>query len=76
MTGFVLARLVSGKEKKTLEEIERSKGVNKVDVVFGRWDLVVTVEAGNLNSLTSMVIKKIRSIDGVAATETLIATAL
>lgn len=76
MIGLILLRLEAGKEESVLAKIKDIKGVNKVQAVFGRWDLVATVEAQDLNALTSLVIKNIRSIDGVSATETLVSTAL
>ena len=76
MVGLVLLRLEAGKEQSVLAKIKDIKGVKKVQAVFGRWDLVATVEARDLNALTSLVIKNIRAIDGVSATETLVSTAL
>ena len=76
MIGLILLRLEAGKEQSVLAKIKDIKGVNKVQAVFGRWDLVATVEAQDLNALTSLVIKNIRAIDGVSATETLVSTAL
>jgi DNA-binding Lrp family transcriptional regulator len=76
MVGLILLRLEAGKEESVLAKIKDIKGVNKVQAVFGRWDLVATVEAQDLNALTSLVIKNIRAIDGVSATETLVSTAL
>jgi len=76
MLGLVLLRLEAGKEESVLAKIRSIKGVSKVQAVFGRWDLVATVEATDLNALTSLVIKKIRAIEGVSATETLVSTAL
>jgi len=76
MVGLVLLRLDAGKEESVLAKIRNVEGVKKVQAVFGRWDLVATVEARDLNALTSLVIKKIRAVDGVSATETLISTAL
>jgi len=76
MVGLVLLRLEAGKEEPVLAKIRSIKGVTKVQAVFGRWDLVATVEAPDLNALTSLVIKKIRAIDGVSATETLVSTTL
>ncbi|MFQ5866434.1 MAG: Lrp/AsnC family transcriptional regulator [bacterium] len=76
MLGLVLLRLDAGKEESVLAKIRNVEGVKKVQAVFGRWDLVATVEARDLNALTSLVIKKIRAVDGVSATETLISTAL
>lgn len=76
MVGLVLLRLEAGKEQSVLTKIKDIKGVKKVQAVFGRWDLVATVEAQDLNALTSLVIKNIRAIEGVSATETLISTVL
>jgi len=76
MIGLVLIRLEAGKEEAVLSKIKDIKGINKVQAVFGRWDLVATVEAPDLGSLSSLVIKKIRAIDGVSATETLVSTVL
>jgi len=76
MVGLILIRLDAGKEESVLSKMRDVKGVKKVQAVFGRWDLVATVEAADLTALTSLVIKKIRAIEGVSATETLISTAL
>jgi DNA-binding Lrp family transcriptional regulator len=76
MVGLVLLRLEAGKEESVLAKIRNVKGVKKVQAVFGRWDIVATVEAPDLKVLTSLVIKNIRAIDGVSATETLVSTAL
>jgi len=76
MVGLVLLRLEAGKEEEVLAKIKQIEGINKVQAVFGRWDVVATVEASDLNALTSLVIKKIRAIEGVSATETLVSTTL
>jgi len=76
MVGLVLLRLEAGKEESVLAKIRDVKGVTKVQAVFGRWDVVATVEAQDLKGLTSLVIKNIRAIDGVSATETLVSTSL
>jgi len=76
MVGLVLLRLEAGKEEEVLAKIKQIEGINKVQAVFGRWDVVATVEAPDLNALTSLVIKKIRAIEGVSATETLVSTTL
>ena len=76
MVGLVLLRLEAGKEESVLAKIRDVKGVKKVQAVFGRWDVVATVEAQDLKGLTSLVIKNIRAIDGVSATETLVSTSL
>lgn len=76
MTAIILIRLQAGKEGRAVSEIKNMKDITKVEAVFGRWDLVVTADSDSLKDLTGMVINKIRNIDGVSLTETLITTEL
>lgn len=76
VTGMVLIRFAAGKEKAALDKIKAVRGVKEVKGVFGRWDAVATVEAGDLNALASLVVGKIRAIPGVATTDTLITAQL
>lgn len=74
--GLVLVRLHAGGEKQSLKLIKATTGVAHVSAVYGRWDLVVDIEAEDLPSMTEVVVQKIRAIPGVASTETLITTAI
>jgi len=76
VSGLVLVRLQAGREKTVLAKIRDIKGVSNLSAVFGRWDLVIDIEAIDIVSLTSVVVSKIRSIPGVFSTETLITTAI
>ncbi len=76
VTGLVLVRLVSGKEKTALQKIKETKGVSHVSAVFGRWDLVLDMETEDLPSLSAAVVQHIRAIPGVLSTESLITTAI
>ncbi len=72
ITGLVLVRLVSGRERQALEEIRKISGVTEVTGVFGSWDVIAKVEAEELETIASVVVNKIRLVSGVANTETLI----
>ncbi len=76
ITGLVLVRLNAGKEKQTLKQIKEIKGVAHVSAVYGRWDLVVDIEAEDIRAMTHVVIEQIRAIPGIASTETLVTTAI
>ena len=76
VTGLVLVRLAAGRENKALEKIKSIRGVSHVSAVFGRWDLVVDIEADDLNAMTTVVVNKLRAIEGVFGTETLVTTAI
>lgn len=76
ITGVVLIRLSSGKEKSALAKIKDTPGVSHVSAVYGRWDLVCDIEADDLPTMTNVVVTKLRSIPGVHSTETLVTTAI
>ncbi|MCS7151549.1 MAG: Lrp/AsnC ligand binding domain-containing protein [Endomicrobia bacterium] len=75
-TAIVLVKIASGKDKQVLEKLRLIEGVTHITAVFGRWDLVVDVEAKDLQELSWIVIAKIRKIKGVENTETLITTSI
>jgi len=58
--------------KTVKEEIRKTKGVKEVYGVFGRHDLIAKVETKTLEELGNLVTDKIRGINGVLTTETLI----
>jgi len=76
ITGLVLVRLEAGKEKQTLQKIKEIKGISHVSAVYGRWDLVVDIEADDLPAMSHLVVERLRSIPGIFATETLVTTAI
>lgn len=76
VTGLVLIRLASGREKLTMTKLKEIKGVSHLSAVFGRWDLVADIEAADLATMTSVVVNKIRAVPGVYSTETLVTTAI
>ena len=77
VTAIVLLTMLGGTgeslgwAKTTKDRLSQISGVKRVYGVFGRYDLVAILEAENLESLTSLIADKIRSIPGVQASETL-----
>ena len=73
---FVLIRVGAGEHlsfmRSVKEEIAKIKGVKKVYEVFGRYDLIVLIEAPTLEELSATITDKIRAIEGVQSTESLI----
>jgi len=73
---FVLIRVGAGEHlsfvKSVKEEIAKIKGVKKVYAVFGRYDLIVLLEAPTLEELSATITDKIRALEGVQTTESLI----
>lgn len=76
VTGVVLIRLAAGREKTALAKIKDTKGVSHVSAVYGRWDLICDIEADDLQTMSNVVVNKLRAIPGVTSTETLVTTAI
>ncbi len=54
------------------EKIAAMPGVLKVDIIFGRYDIIAEVEVEDLDELSRLVTDKIKSIPIILSTETLI----
>jgi DNA-binding Lrp family transcriptional regulator len=72
----VLLRVDAPKAKEILSEIRKIEGVKNAVGVFGRYDIVVMLEAKDVDELGRIVTEKIAAIPGVRSTETLIAVSL
>ena len=75
MVAGVLINTDPSKTKAVYEQLKSLEGVANITAVFGRFDLVVMIRALDLDA-GSKLIAKIRAVDGVTATETLIATSV
>jgi len=73
---FVTAKVGSsdylGTTKTIKEKIVKMPGVLKVDVIFGRYDIIAEVEAKDLEELSRLITDQIKSIPNVLSTETFI----
>ena len=76
MIAFVLCKLNAGLEQKALGQIRQVKGVKDVYMTFGGWDAILTAEADTVDKLSNLVVREVRGIHGVQATETLVTTNL
>jgi DNA-binding Lrp family transcriptional regulator len=70
--GYLLIKLVPGLESDALSQIRAIPGVSDVNLVFGQWDAIAITEAKSLFELSRIIIREIRGIQGVQATETLV----
>ena len=69
MKAYVLINTSGGKAKKVLNAVKKIKGVKKANGVYGSYDIVATLDG---KKLADLVIDKIRTINGVVKTNTLI----
>ena len=73
MVAGVLIKTEPTKTKQVYETLRRIEGIANITAVFGRFYLVVMIRAIDA---AAKLIARIRDVDGVVATETLIATTL
>jgi nitrate reductase NapAB chaperone NapD len=72
MVAGVLIRTVPQKSKDVFQKLKNMEGVANIVRVFGRFDLVLMIRALDLDAAGKLV-SKIREVDGVSYSETLIA---
>ena len=71
MKARLLIRTKPGKHNKVAEAITDMRGVKLAFPVLGRTDVVANVELVDLKALTGFLLK-LREVDGIAASETLV----
>jgi DNA-binding Lrp family transcriptional regulator len=71
LTVFVLISTELGEEEILLKQIRSISNVKEAHIVCGVYDMVVKVEAENMDKLKGLVTRKIRSLNEVRSTITL-----
>lgn len=72
--GFALLSISPLHEKTVYEKLKQIPEIIEVHPLFGEFDILVKIEAHDIDSIGSIVINKIRSVQGVVDTKTLIGT--
>lgn len=69
MEAYVLIRTYGGKAKNVLNAVRTMEGVKNASGVYGSYDIIAKVES---DTIADLVVDKIRTLDGVIYTNTLI----
>ncbi|HII86021.1 TPA: Lrp/AsnC family transcriptional regulator [Candidatus Bathyarchaeota archaeon] len=69
---FVLINVESGSEDEVLREIRKVEGVEEAYFSYGVYDLITKIKADTMENLKDMVTRKIRALNKVRSTLTLI----
>ena len=72
MRAYVLINVESGSEDNVLKELKKMNNVEEAYVSYGVYDLIARVKADNMEELKTSISHKIRAIDQVRSTLTLI----
>jgi DNA-binding Lrp family transcriptional regulator len=72
ITSYTLIRVLPAKDKEVYNNVKGFSEVKEIVFTYGEYDLVIKVELPSMDSLDNFIFNKLRSIDGVAATTTLL----
>jgi DNA-binding Lrp family transcriptional regulator len=70
-TAYVLINCELGSEQKVIDQIKPIDGVKEVRGVFGAYDILAKVETASVEQLREIITWKIRKIDRIRSTLTL-----
>lgn len=71
---YVLMETAVGKTKDVVDAIQKLEPVRSVDAVTGPYDVIVVMEAADLNAIGELVTSQIHTVQGVLRTVTCLAT--
>ena len=71
---YVLIISIVGSEEEALEKVRGIPEVKEAHMIYGVYDIIARVEAETVQGLKDIVASKIRSIDKVHSTLTLVCT--
>lgn len=69
--GFVLINVAPGQEKRVFDNMIKWDEIQELHPLFGDYDLIAKIQAPDYESLSDIVVNKIRAIKGVTETKTL-----
>ena len=72
--GFVLITIAPTHEHDVSTKLSKVPEIIELQTLFGEYDLIAKIEAEDFEKLGSIVVNKIRSIEGVIDTKTLTGT--
>ena len=73
-TAFVLINTELGSETDVLKDLKKVEGVAEVYAVYGTYDVVAKVKAETMDRLKEIVTVRIRKVNNVRATLTLMSS--
>ena len=72
IVSYTLARVVPAQDKAVYRELTALDAVKGVVMAYGIFDMMITIESENIDELDHIVFNKIRKIEGIISTTTLI----
>ncbi len=70
--GYVLITTATGKESMVLEQMRKLPEIGEVHQLFGQYDMIARVETTDYDRMCDIILRKVRTIQGITGTRTLI----
>jgi len=70
VTAYILIQTEVGKAAQVARDVVEIKGVQQTQNVTGPYDVIVRVEARNLDELGKLVVARVQAVDGITRTLT------
>jgi len=72
VTSYTLARVKPAKDAFVYDLVRQLPGVKEVITTYGEYDMIIKIEVETLDKLDDFVFNKLRVIEGIESTTTLI----
>ncbi|MBR9689913.1 MAG: Lrp/AsnC family transcriptional regulator [Candidatus Altiarchaeota archaeon] len=69
---YIMVRVDAGKERDVLSAVKDMSEVKESHTIYGEWDLIIKIDVSNVEGITAFVVEKLRKIDAVKLTSTMI----
>lgn len=73
VTAFILMQLERNAINDTAQQLQEISGISEVYSVSGKYDLVAIVRVPNNDDLADLVTRRMPALEGIRATETMLA---
>jgi DNA-binding Lrp family transcriptional regulator len=72
VTTYTLARILPTRDKDVYDRLKKFHQIKEVIITYGEYDLIIKIEVKDLDELDQFIFNKIRVIEGISSTTTLI----
>lgn len=72
VVSYTLVRVQPSKDRDILEKVKTFPEVKEVITTYGEYDMIVKIEEATMDDLDEFIFQKLRHLEGIEATTTLI----
>ncbi len=72
VVGYTLARVQPSKDQDVFDKVKSFPEVREVITTYGEYDMIIKIEEATMDDLDEFIFHKLRHLEGVEATTTLI----